>query len=83
VLQNANLNERINMETRLQEPSAESHGTNREKILEEVKGMIQRAQEKAVDRAKAADKVIRDNPYQTIGLAFGLGLLIGVLIRRK
>jgi len=34
-------------------------------------------------RAKAADRVIRDHPYQTIGIAFGLGLLIGVLARRK
>jgi ElaB/YqjD/DUF883 family membrane-anchored ribosome-binding protein len=45
--------------------------------------MIQRAEEKAVERAKAADRVIRDHPYQTIGAAFGLGILIGVLARRR
>jgi ElaB/YqjD/DUF883 family membrane-anchored ribosome-binding protein len=45
--------------------------------------MFQRAEEKAVERAKAADKVIRDHPYHTIGLAFGLGLLIGILARRR
>ena len=33
--------------------------------------------------AKAADKVIRDNPYQSIGIAFGVGLLIGVLVSRS
>ena len=33
--------------------------------------------------AKAADKTIRDHPYESIGVAFGLGLLIGVLVTRK
>jgi ElaB/YqjD/DUF883 family membrane-anchored ribosome-binding protein len=27
--------------------------------------------------------VIRDHPYESIGVAFGLGLLIGVLVARK
>ena len=54
-----------------------------EKILSEMKAMLQKAEEKAVERAKAADRIVRDHPYQTIGLAFGLGLLIGVLARRK
>ena len=38
--------------------------------------------EKAIAGAKATDKVIRDNPYQSIGVAFGLGILIGVLVTR-
>ena len=54
-----------------------------EKLVEDLKAVVQRAQEKAVERAKAADKVIRERPYQTIGLAFGIGLLIGFLARRK
>lgn len=54
-----------------------------EKLVDDLKAVVQRAQEKAVERAKAADKVIRERPYQTIGLAFGLGLLIGFLARRK
>jgi ElaB/YqjD/DUF883 family membrane-anchored ribosome-binding protein len=40
-------------------------------------------QEKAVNGAKATDKVIRDHPYQSLGIAFGVGLLIGVLVNRK
>jgi ElaB/YqjD/DUF883 family membrane-anchored ribosome-binding protein len=60
----------------------ESPGTT-DKLLEELKGMVQRAEQKAVERAKAADRIVRDHPYQTIGLAFGLGLLIGILARRK
>ena len=54
-----------------------------ERLVDDLKAVIQRALETAVERARAADKVIRDRPYQTIGLAFGLGLLIGVLARRK
>jgi ElaB/YqjD/DUF883 family membrane-anchored ribosome-binding protein len=42
-----------------------------------------RLEEKAVAGARAADKVIRDHPYESIGIAFGVGLLIGVLVTRK
>jgi ElaB/YqjD/DUF883 family membrane-anchored ribosome-binding protein len=58
-------------------------GIAAEKLVDDLKAILQRAEEKAVDRAKAADKVIREHPYQTIGLAFALGLLIGVLARRR
>jgi ElaB/YqjD/DUF883 family membrane-anchored ribosome-binding protein len=75
------------MESRLDNTTAtaspEARTATTEKLVEEIKAMIQRAEEKAVDRAKAADKAIREHPYQTIGLAFGLGLLIGVLVRRR
>jgi ElaB/YqjD/DUF883 family membrane-anchored ribosome-binding protein len=36
-------------------------------------------QEKARNGAVVTDKLIRHNPYQTAGIAFGVGLLIGVL----
>jgi ElaB/YqjD/DUF883 family membrane-anchored ribosome-binding protein len=74
------------MESRIENSTAtttESGTLSTEKLVNELKTMIQRAEEKAVERAKAADRVIRDHPYQTIGIAFGLGLLIGVLARRK
>ncbi len=58
-------------------------GMATEKLMEDLKALLQRAEEKAVERAKAADRVIREHPYQTIGLAFGLGLLIGILARRR
>jgi len=40
-------------------------------------------QDKAVSGAKATDRVIRANPYPTVGVAFGLGLLVGFLARRR
>ncbi|MCI0745746.1 MAG: hypothetical protein L0Y58_10105 [Verrucomicrobia subdivision 3 bacterium] len=39
-------------------------------------------QEKTVAGARATDRAIRQHPYESIGIAFGLGVLIGVLINR-
>ncbi len=51
--------------------------------LESAKETCRKLQEKTIAGAKATDKVIREHPYQSIGIAFGLGLLIGVLVNRK
>lgn len=51
--------------------------------LESAKGSFGKLEEKALAGAKATDKVIREHPYQSIGVAFGIGLLIGVLVTRK
>ncbi len=40
-------------------------------------------QEKAATSVKATDRVIRDHPYESLGIAFGIGVLLGVLINRK
>jgi|SRR5271169_6561298 len=51
--------------------------------LESAKETGIRLQEKTMAGARATDKVIREHPYQSIGVAFGIGLLIGVLVNRK
>lgn len=55
--------------------------------LERAKTTCVNLQEQAVTTAKAAakkaDVVIREHPYESIGIAFGGGLLIGVLVTRK
>jgi ElaB/YqjD/DUF883 family membrane-anchored ribosome-binding protein len=51
--------------------------------LKAAKDTCRRLEEKAIDRAKVADKTIREHPYQSLGVAFGVGLLIGVLVTRK
>jgi ElaB/YqjD/DUF883 family membrane-anchored ribosome-binding protein len=40
-------------------------------------------QDKALAGARATDRVIRHHPYESIGIGFGLGLLIGVLVSRR
>ena len=51
--------------------------------LEVAKETGRRLQERTVAGAKATDHFIRENPYQSIGIAFGLGLLFGVLANRR
>src|SRR5882762_194723 len=51
--------------------------------LEYAKANCKKLEEKTIATAKAADRVIRDHPYQSLGIAFGAGLLIGVLVNRK
>ena len=53
------------------------------KALDAAKSTCHRLEEKALNGAKAADRTIREHPYQSIGAAFGVGLLIGVLVTRK
>jgi len=42
-----------------------------------------RVREKAVDGARAADEAVRERPYQAIGVAFGIGVLVGYLVARR
>ncbi len=51
--------------------------------IESAKATYHRLEEKAVAGAKATDKVIREHPYESLGVAFGLGLLVGVLVTRR
>ena len=51
--------------------------------LESAKAACARLEEQTVAAAKATDRTIREHPYQSIGIAFGLGLLVGVLVARK
>ncbi len=51
--------------------------------LESAKTTCHHIEEKAVAGAKVADKTIREHPYESLGVAFGVGLLIGVLVGRR
>lgn len=51
--------------------------------LETAKSTCHDLQEKAVAGAKVADRYVQENPYKTMGAAFGLGILLGVLVARK
>jgi len=55
----------------------------RRKHLESAKEITGRVRDKAVEGAKAADEAVRDNPYQAIGIAFGVGALVGYLAMRR
>jgi ElaB/YqjD/DUF883 family membrane-anchored ribosome-binding protein len=40
------------------------------------------SREKAAACARATDRSIRENPYQAVGIALGLGVVVGLLISR-
>jgi ElaB/YqjD/DUF883 family membrane-anchored ribosome-binding protein len=51
--------------------------------MESARTAAQRLEEKTRAAAKATDECIRDHPYQTLGVAFGIGMLIGMLVARR
>ena len=53
-----------------------------EAAVEKAKVACERLDEKTVAAAKATDKAVREHPYQAVGIAFGIGILIGVLASR-
>lgn len=62
----------------------------REKIqdnLAKARASLADAQAAMVDKAKevghATDEYVRDNPWKSVGIAAGIGLLVGILIGRR
>jgi ElaB/YqjD/DUF883 family membrane-anchored ribosome-binding protein len=51
--------------------------------LDNAKDIAGRVRDKAVEGAQAADEAVREHPYQAIGIAFGVGALIGYLASRR
>jgi ElaB/YqjD/DUF883 family membrane-anchored ribosome-binding protein len=51
--------------------------------LDSAKEIAGRVRDKAVEGANAADEAVRENPYQAIGIAFGVGALLGYLVARR
>ena len=51
--------------------------------LETAKETRRKLQSRALQSAKAADQMVREHPYQSVGVAFGVGMLLGVLINRR
>jgi ElaB/YqjD/DUF883 family membrane-anchored ribosome-binding protein len=70
------------MENRLANPANEAT-LPRRKLAADFRELIDRVETGAVQRAKAADQVVRTHPYQSLGLALGIGALAGVLIGRR
>ena len=51
--------------------------------LESGKEIYGRVRDKAVEKAKAVDETVHEHPYHAMGIAFGVGVLIGVLVNRR
>jgi ElaB/YqjD/DUF883 family membrane-anchored ribosome-binding protein len=54
-----------------------------ESALARVKSRGERIKQQAIAGARATDRVIRQYPYQSLGVVFGLGILLGALLKRR
>ena len=50
---------------------------------ERLQGVEEELVTRARDAAKDTDRYVRDNPWQSIGISAGVGLLLGLLIGRR
>jgi len=74
--------------------AASTSGEKAAELRERGMGMLRQAKEKAQDlqdavvhkskaAARATDDYVHDHPWQAVGVAAGVGLLIGLLLNRK
>ena len=53
-----------------------------EEIQNRLSAVWEASREKVTACAKAADRAVREKPYQAMGIALGVGVLIGILTNR-
>src|SRR5689334_16582261 len=51
--------------------------------LERVKVRAEQVKKQAVAGARATDRMIRNNPYRSLALVFGVGMLAGMIVNRR
>jgi ElaB/YqjD/DUF883 family membrane-anchored ribosome-binding protein len=44
---------------------------------------LEHLREEATRRARQADQLVRENPYYAVGIAAGIGAVIGILVSRR
>jgi len=58
-----------------------------EESLRQAKQRLMTIEDEALRRARevadATDEYVRDNPWQSVGIAAGVGLLVGLLLARR
>lgn len=58
-----------------------------QKTIEQAKGKLVEMENKALDQTKAAaratDAYVHENPWRSVGIAAGVGLLFGLLLGRR
>jgi ElaB/YqjD/DUF883 family membrane-anchored ribosome-binding protein len=51
--------------------------------LEVAQETRKKLEQRAAAGARAADRMIHEYPYQSVGVAFGVGMLLGILLNRR
>jgi ElaB/YqjD/DUF883 family membrane-anchored ribosome-binding protein len=55
--------------------------TTKAKLASDMRAVIEDT--KALLKIEAADKAVRTHPYESVGIGFAVGLLVGFLIGRR
>jgi ElaB/YqjD/DUF883 family membrane-anchored ribosome-binding protein len=53
------------------------------KAVDQIKEKCEAVQKAAIKGARSTEKVVREHPYESLGVAVGVGLLIGLLINKN
>jgi ElaB/YqjD/DUF883 family membrane-anchored ribosome-binding protein len=51
--------------------------------LEVAQDTRRKLEERAVAGVRATDRMVHEYPYQSVGVAFGLGMLLGILLNKR
>jgi ElaB/YqjD/DUF883 family membrane-anchored ribosome-binding protein len=52
-------------------------------VLHSANEACQRLEARATAGVESTDKLVRDHPYESIGVAFGVGVLLGLVLGRR
>ena len=52
-------------------------------VIDKAQDLCEKLQDQTTAAARATDKAVREHPYQAVGIAFGIGLLVGVILARS
>jgi ElaB/YqjD/DUF883 family membrane-anchored ribosome-binding protein len=66
--------------------ASQKFGEARQRVVEKVESAKEtagRVRDQAVECAKATDEAVRQYPYQALGIAFGVGALLGYLVSHR
>jgi ElaB/YqjD/DUF883 family membrane-anchored ribosome-binding protein len=79
-----------NANTEAMRKSGNGHNIDFEQFLDDIKTIVKDGEQllkagvsevkhRAMTRAKTTDRAVREHPYKTLGIVFGLGVLVGAL----
>jgi ElaB/YqjD/DUF883 family membrane-anchored ribosome-binding protein len=71
--------------------SGNGHNVDLEKFAADIKTVVQHGEEllkagmtnvkaRAISGAKTTDRAVRKHPYQSLGIVFGLGVFVGIMV---
>lgn len=52
-------------------------------VIDKAQDLCERLQDQTTAAAKATDRAVREHPYQALGIAFGVGVLLGIVLARS